>query len=363
MLRNRILTALALAPLIILAVLFLPKEGFALLWGAIILVAAWEWADLAGLSAAPLRAAYTGLILALLLAARYTAEYWAPIILPGWFYWTVVAWWFACGMAFRKVPDKLVGLGYPPAFKLGIGAFILVTAWVLMAWLRINFSEYQVLYLILLIWAADIGAYFVGKRWGNTKLAASISPGKTVEGVYGALLAAAVLAVIAGLVFKLETIALTDFVVLSLVTVVVSVIGDLFESLAKRVRGVKDSSGFLPGHGGVLDRIDSLLAAVAVFYAGSMMLEVFLQPDRTVVKLEMPIPIEQEIPSQSEDSNRPTERAVPMEQGGFVMPGSEVPDEEPGQPAGESSAPPEEPAQPAEAPAAPVEPPTPSEAH
>ncbi len=343
MLKNRILTALVLAPLVILAVLFLPVQGFALLWGAIILIAAWEWADLAGLSGNVHRIGYSLVVLALMLVLRFTAEHWAPIVLPAWFYWPVVAWWFLCGMAFRRVPERLAKLGYPLGLKLGIGIFVLVTAWVLLTWLRVNFSQYQVLYLILLIWAADVGAYFVGKRWGNTKLSEHISPGKTVEGVYGALLAAALLAVAAGLWSGLETVTLTDFVALSLVTVVVSVIGDLFESLAKRIRGVKDSSGILPGHGGVLDRVDSLIAAAAVFYAGSMMLDIFLQPGSSVV-LETPIPIEQEIPSQSEDGHGPSERAVPMGEGGFTEQAPAHPEEAP-----------------AESPANPAEPPTQSE--
>jgi phosphatidate cytidylyltransferase len=133
-----------------------------------------------------------------------------------------------------------------------------------------------VLYLVLLIWLADIAAYFFGKRWGFAKLVEPISPGKTIEGVYGAMLAAVVLAIPVGLVVGFETMTLIDFVFLSLLTVAFSVCGDLFESLAKRVRGVKDSSGLLPGHGGVLDRIDSLLSAVAVFYAGSLLIPIFL---------------------------------------------------------------------------------------
>jgi phosphatidate cytidylyltransferase len=145
-----------------------------------------------------------------------------------------------------------------------------------MVWLRLNFSEYQVLYLVLLIWLADIAAYFVGKRWGFAKLVEAVSPGKTIEGVYGALAAAIVTAIPVGLWVGMEAMALIDFVFLSLLTVAFSVCGDLFESLAKRVRGVKDSSGLLPGHGGVLDRIDSLLSAVAVFYAGSLLIPIFL---------------------------------------------------------------------------------------
>jgi phosphatidate cytidylyltransferase len=275
MLKNRIITASLLAPLIIAAILFLPPDGFAALWGVIILLAAWEWSGLAGLAQGG-RIGFTLAILAVLVAARVFAMYWAPGELPIWFYAPVVAWWLAWGVAFRKMPEKLAKMRYPLAAKVLSGAFVLISAWVLMVWLRLNFSEYQVLYLVLLIWLADIAAYFFGKRWGFAKLVEAVSPGKTIEGVYGALLAAVLLAISVGLLVGLETMTLIDFVFLSLLTVAFSVCGDLFESLAKRVRGVKDSSGLLPGHGGVLDRIDSLLAAVAVFYAGSLLIPIFL---------------------------------------------------------------------------------------
>ena len=275
MLKNRIITASLLAPLVIAAILFLPPDGFAMLWGGVILIAAWEWSDLAGLERGG-RIGFTVSLLVILLAARLFALYWAPGELPIWFYTAAVLWWLGWGIAFRKVPEKLVKRTYPTWAKVLSGGFVLVTGWVLMVWLRLNFSPYQVLYLVLLIWLADIAAYFVGKRWGFAKLVEAISPGKTIEGVYGALLAAVVLAVPVGLWVGLETMTLVDFVFLSLLTVAFSVCGDLFESLAKRVRGVKDSSGILPGHGGLLDRIDSLLSGVAVFYAGSLLIPVFL---------------------------------------------------------------------------------------
>jgi phosphatidate cytidylyltransferase len=283
MLKNRVITALVLAPLIIAAILLLPPDGFALVWGLIILAGAFEWTNLAGLSSLPARLGFVGAILAVFLAARVFAMHWAPGELPPWFYWPAVAWWAVWGLAFRRMPEKLVNRSYPLYAKLLAGAFVLITAWVLMVWLRLNFLQYQVLYLVLLIWLADIAAYFVGKRFGRTKLVEPISPGKTVEGVYGALFAAALLAVGVGLASHFEAVTVTDFVFLSLFTVAFSVCGDLFESLAKRVRGVKDSGGLLPGHGGVLDRIDSLLAAVAVFYAGSLMLGIFLDTGSTVV--------------------------------------------------------------------------------
>ena len=275
MLKNRIITASLLAPLIIAAILLLSPDGFAMLWGSIILLGAWEWAGLSGLEQKG-RLAYATAILAVLMAARYFAIYWAPGELPVWFYGLAVLWWAAWGIAFRRAPEKLVKRRYSITSRLLAGSWVLISGWALMVWLRLNFSEYQVLYLVMLIWSADISAYFVGKRWGFAKLVEAISPGKTIEGVYGALAAAILLAIPVGLFIGLETMSLIDFVFLSLLTVAFSVCGDLFESLAKRIQGVKDSSGMLPGHGGVLDRIDSLLSGAAVFYAGSLLIPIFL---------------------------------------------------------------------------------------
>lgn len=293
MLKNRVITALVLAPLVVVAILFLPPDGFALVWGLIVLVGAYEWTGLAGLAGAVERWGFVALLFGIFLLARLFAMDWAPGELPAWFYWPAVAWWAVWGLAFRKMPDKLLKLAYPLWVKLLGGGFVLLSAWVMLVWLRLNFLQYQVLYFILLIWLADAAAYFVGKRFGSTKLAESISPGKTVEGVYGALFFTALFALAVGLASRFAAITLTDFVFLSLLTVAFSVVGDLFESLAKRVRGVKDSGAVLPGHGGVLDRIDSLLAGVAVFYVGSLLMGIFLmfgEPTEAEIIMQPDVP-------------------------------------------------------------------------
>lgn len=277
MLKNRVLTALVLAPLVIAAILFLPLDGFALLWGAVILAGAFEWAALSGLAVPLARIGFVAGVLAVILAAKTFALEWAPGELPWWFYGPAVAWWLAWGLAFRRIPEKLIQIKYPLYAKLLAGGFVLVSAWILLVWLRLNFEAQQVLYLVLLIWVADAAAYFVGRNWGFTKLAPAISPGKTTEGVYGALAVVALFALGVAFLKNLSGLMIVDFVFLSLVTVAVSVCGDLFESLAKRIQGVKDSGTLLPGHGGVLDRIDSLLAGVSVFYAGSLLIGIFLQ--------------------------------------------------------------------------------------
>ncbi len=284
MLKNRVLTASILAPLVIAAILFLPDQWFALFWGITIAVCAWEWSELAGLSTIPTRAGFLFACVGVMTSYKQWAgemEMWE------WLAWPVVAWWFLLSVLLREIPAKLVELKYPIAVKLLIGFFVLVSAWVLMIWTRINLGgPTQLLYLFMLVWVADIAAYFTGKRWGLTKLAPEISPGKTAEGLYGGLIAVAVfsLAVAAtlyltesGSFISFSWMQLGYFVLLSLVTVLFSVVGDLFESLVKRVRGVKDSGSILPGHGGLLDRLDSLIAAVSVFYAGSKLLEIYFQ--------------------------------------------------------------------------------------
>jgi phosphatidate cytidylyltransferase len=281
MLKNRVLTAAVLAPLVILVILFLPDLGFALLWGIAIAICAWEWSELAGLASLPYRATFVALII----GAMTSYQEWAAAT-EEWLAWPVVAWWFLISLLLRKWPAKLLTIQYPIAVRLVIGFLLLVTAWILMVWTRHNLGEVQTLYLFLLIWIADIAAYFAGKNWGFTKLAPDISPGKTVEGLYGALGAVIIFALVTGGILtalgqgsftSFSAVQLLDFVMLSIVTVVISVVGDLFESLAKRIRGVKDSGAILPGHGGLLDRLDSLIAAVSVFYAGSKLLEIFFR--------------------------------------------------------------------------------------
>ncbi len=122
-------------------------------------------------------------------------------------------------------------------------------------------------FLLVLIWTADVCAFFSGRRWGKNHLAPRISPGKTWEGVYGALAGCTLLVIIFNIMFELEIIDLIGFIIVCLLTVMISIVGDLLVSLMKRRVNLKDSGHFIPGHGGVLDRIDSLSSAAPVFLA------------------------------------------------------------------------------------------------
>jgi phosphatidate cytidylyltransferase len=263
MLRQRVITATVLALIAVWAVLKLPAAGFGLALLAVILLGAWEWARLAGFDGTRDRLLYGGLALFATLAIWplvWSGTFVAGLLIlvcGGWCYALV---WIGRHAAHPDRQDRAVVVG-------GAGLIVLVTLWVALMGLRDEFGPAYVLFLLLLIWVADTGAYFAGRRWGRRKLAPTISPGKTWEGVLGAGLAT--------LAFALAGAAALDvgarwpgFVAVCMVAVGFSIIGDLFESMLKRQRGVKDSGALLPGHGGVLDRLDSLTAAAPVFLLG-----------------------------------------------------------------------------------------------
>ncbi len=266
MLKQRVLSALILAPLALGAILWLKPTGFILMVAAIFVLGSWEWARLAGYRKPHKRIAGTLLMLALMAVAggllwqnrhlnwamEATALLW--LLLPFWF--------------FR--PKKGGGLGRRRRLlKLLLGCWILLGSLVAIHWLRmlgggdngIKASAWIIL-LLLLVWAADVGAYFTGKNLGRHKLAPAISPGKTWEGLAGGLALALLVGWAARQLFGLGG-HIHPGLWLALVAAVslISVVGDLVISLLKRQAGLKDSSQLIPGHGGILDRFDSLLAA------------------------------------------------------------------------------------------------------
>ncbi|MFC4161545.1 phosphatidate cytidylyltransferase [Chitinimonas lacunae] len=259
MLKTRILTALALLPLVLLCLFVAPIWG----WGAFVLLAlsfgAWEWARLAQFNkneTTVFVATFVGLGAAGLWLPQ--AQMWQlPLAGLSLLFWLalVPAWLWGKWTLRRKWTAALVGW------------LLLLAALLGSVWLRQLKSGALGLLLVLgIAWVADIAAYFAGRRFGRRKLAPTISPGKSWEGVYGALLAVSVYALALHYAKAPLFSALTPWLLLPLVWVLtaVSVMGDLFESLLKRQAGLKDSSNLLPGHGGVLDRLDSLIALVPV---------------------------------------------------------------------------------------------------
>lgn len=263
MLKQRIATASILALLVIWVVLKLPTLGFGLALLAVILPGAWEWTRLAGLQSMRDRLLYVGVVLALILAIWPLLGHTA--LVSGLLALTVLGW---CGalLWLRRYANRPDHQDRP--LSVGIaGVVVLVAPWVAFMGLRGEFGSGYVLFLFLLVWAADVGAYFAGRRWGRRKLAPAISPGKTWEGVGGAGMAVLALALAGAALLEVGA-RWPIFVAVCLVTAGFSIAGDLFESMLKRQCGVKDSGSLLPGHGGVLDRVNSLTAAAPVFLLG-----------------------------------------------------------------------------------------------
>jgi len=279
MLLKRIITASVLASLIALAVFKLPMEYFSLVIGLITLLAAWEWSNLSGISSLVKRMTF----LLVLILPMLGIHFWTQILelvaqamdwpdvrdYSGILEWLVippVLFWILVMILIRNTPTAVLNLKMKTRYKILIGWFILLSAWMFMSRLRAFYGTEMTMYFLILIWVADISAYFAGKKWGTTKLAPEISPGKTVAGMYGALISGLVCAIVLSLIYGFQLMIASDFVLLSVLTVLISIYGDLFVSVVKRQRGVKDSGTLLPGHGGVLDRIDSMIAAVPFFY-------------------------------------------------------------------------------------------------
>ena len=158
--------------------------------------------------------------------------------------------------------------------KTIIGIVILIPAWLSLVLIHLSSSGVSLmLFLFFLIWLADSAAYFSGRRFGSKKLANNVSPGKTWEGVYGALTMSLLFGASYAFYTDMKFMVAVNFILLTLFTASFSILGDLVESMFKRMAGIKDSSNILPGHGGVLDRIDSLTSAAPVFFAGLWAME------------------------------------------------------------------------------------------
>ena len=253
MLRNRIITAIILAPLAVLAVFYLPLTWFGLLFWLVASLALYEWAGLLHVKTPWGKLFYLFFFAVTAFCAYQVPEWYDEILIIGCLVWVVAAAGVLLFPRFEQV--------YPRPFVLApLGLIIATVAWLAIMLVRQQpDGEIWVVWMFLVVWGADVGAYFTGKQFGRTPLAASVSPKKTWEGVAGGLLLPGV--VCGGAVFLWQENGL-QWVVITVALIVISVFGDLFESVLKRTTGVKDSGTLLPGHGGMLDRIDSLLAVL-----------------------------------------------------------------------------------------------------
>ncbi|EMR14128.1 phosphatidate cytidylyltransferase [Methylophaga lonarensis MPL] len=267
MLKQRLLTAAVLIPLVVLAILKLPTIALMALLAVIVMLTAWEWLQIVGFQS--VFAKVLAMVVWLIIAA-FQSSLFFPIE-PG---------LIAGGVLWLALTLLVVLCAHKPLPKLGQQLFAsrwfgLVMAWLVLAvffysavWLHGRHGgEWLLLHVLVLVWLADTGGYFAGKRWGKRKLATHISPNKTWEGVAGALVLVSLWSFAAWQFGLNDGISLLHWWLLAVMTALFSIAGDLFESLFKRAHAIKDSGQLLPGHGGLWDRLDSLLAAVPVFAA------------------------------------------------------------------------------------------------
>lgn len=276
MFKQRVITALILAPLALAAVFYLPLAGFAVFISVAFLLGAWEWSGFCGLPSRASRSVYvvlTAIIFALLYWLLPVQASWpietnvllSSLLLAG------VAWWLLAIVLVLTYPRSQRLWANSDWRKALMGWLTLIPAWAAVLFIRStdyttsSFTGAWLIFALLgLVWAADIGGYIVGKPFGKHKLLPKVSPGKTIEGMLGGL--ALVALVVTGVAMLQDWPAQTPvWYVSALLLTVLSVFGDLTESMFKRVAGKKDSGAFLPGHGGILDRIDSLTATAPLF--------------------------------------------------------------------------------------------------
>jgi phosphatidate cytidylyltransferase len=257
LLAARFITGAILGGVITITVFFLPNPGAAVVFGALWLAGAWEWASLARLGPAR-RAAYVAVVLGCMVLSSFSPEPDGVAVAVA----VATLWWLIALVAILTYPRS-----FEPGSVAAIGLIVLVPSWLTLIVLHGSepMGRALAMTVLLIVWAADIGAYGIGRWLGRVKLAPKVSPGKTWEGVTGGVVAAAGVAWAAAVLVGLPPVPL---IAVGISTALVSVVGDLTVSMFKRNVGLKDSGTLLPGHGGVMDRIDSLTAAVPIFALG-----------------------------------------------------------------------------------------------
>jgi phosphatidate cytidylyltransferase len=301
MLKQRIITALILAPLALYAILMLPLIGFELLIAVVMGLGAWEWSSMSGMTRFTTKFSYSAVVVAACLALAWLL----PVHLNGyqqcqsettglfqcWLNSTDLIWsqgqlnftyqyilavaalWWAVSLIMILIYPKHSSVWHNSKILRAIfGLLTLIPTWVAVVSLRTSLYEVDTLYgaslifyVLGIVWAADIGAFFVGVKFGKHKLRPNVSPGKTVEGLMGGIFASSAIIAFAALHYHVDPTRIWLHILVGGLTVAVSALGDLNESMFKRCAGMKDSGTLLPGHGGILDRIDSLTAAFPVF--------------------------------------------------------------------------------------------------
>jgi phosphatidate cytidylyltransferase len=259
----RIITGLLLGPLAIAAILLLGSDNFGLASLLLMLLAGWEWARLIGWQSTPQRLLFP-LILLLLAAAiwQFGPVTHQPIMIAA------ALWWLLALITVLRF-GAADSLWHRSAVARGLaGVATLIPFWLALWQIHATRGAEWVIILLVVVWSADSGAYFAGRRFGRRKLAPQVSPGKSWEGATGGLLMTLLIALPLGHLWPSHTLPLSAWLLLLIVLVIFSIVGDLSESLFKRIAGVKDSGTLLPGHGGILDRFDSLTAVAPLAWLG-----------------------------------------------------------------------------------------------
>lgn len=267
MLKQRVITAIVLTAVFLTALFVLSADYFPAFIGLVVLIGAWEWAKLSSFTQTVARSFYVVFIGVILLGLGYLTGLFSgehslvstsvqPVLVVG------CAWWALALLLIQGYPSSAILWGNP-WLRLLMGIVVLVPTWLALVYIRQQpLGDWLVILMVGIVAAADIGGYFAGRRFGKRKLAFAVSPGKTIEGFLGGLLLNIVLAVVVAYLSGSRFLPLLAVVV---PTSLVSVLGDLLESMVKRHAGLKDSGVILPGHGGILDRVDSITAAAPVF--------------------------------------------------------------------------------------------------
>ncbi|MBX2807497.1 MAG: phosphatidate cytidylyltransferase [Cellvibrionaceae bacterium] len=270
MLKQRIVTALLLVAVFLLSLFGLGGQGFIVFISALVLLGAWEWADLAGYGQVYQRLIYSlsTLVLTVLLSL-YSGFFYTQTLAETSVLTTLliaVSWWLVALLWVQAYPSSALLWGSRWARAL-IGWLVLIPGWLALIYLyQMPQGAWLIIIMVLTVFAADTGAYIFGRLFGRHKLAVAVSPGKSWEGFVGGLFCTLLLILLVAWQTDFASVFVLSAIILP--TALASVLGDLLESMVKRHRGVKDSGHILPGHGGVLDRLDSLTAAAPVFALG-----------------------------------------------------------------------------------------------
>lgn len=271
MLKYRIITAAILIPLVIWSVFYASAQGFTAGLAVVLFIATLEWNNFVGYNNK-----VSGFIFSVIVTLAFLyLEHLAELQFIQYAIYLSLVWWLISIPLLFNFPFKPSHLLQQKPTKIIVGFVMLLSTFLALNLLR-NSQEYgssYVMYLFLIIWIADSAAYFAGRTWGKHKLIPNVSPGKSWEGVAGGIVATLIAAFFAIDILNITSTQSIMFILVTLVTVVYSVIGDLSESMFKRMANIKDSGKILPGHGGILDRIDSLTSGLPVFLTGLWLME------------------------------------------------------------------------------------------